>query len=507
VSKIDIRKLSTTDLKYMMWKRGNLRYLLHPHTQTDVYNFIHNWKDEHPDSALPLVLNLHRAAGKTFELALLGLERGFKWPGQIIRFGSKSISQADQIVEPNVMKILDQMPPGFKAVRKEDQKGPRYYLWNPCWPAGSPPSIFWLIGCLERAAQHRGKRSHMIILDECREIDNFEYISTEVFGPHFATMRHPISIMCSTPPESMDHAWTRIYLNEAAQDNRYFECNSEKNKDWTDRDDKMMLEIFKSKTSPAWRREMGCERISDPTRLIVPEFDDKIHTTTDYERPNHIIPLVVADGGFIDYFACLYGYVDFVKQILVVEDSIIVNRKNTGDLAELIGSKRNHLFGKIYVNEKGLVDVWFEHKPRLYAEMTPRELADLDQIYGIGFAPAEKINPEAQIATLRDGFSRGRVKILTNKEKTLNAKLIYQLRNGILNEKGKLTRSQSEGHWDGVMALTYMYNMAPWHANPFPKVDEFDAQNQQRSRIIAKEKQFTYTPRSDLRSYIKKRFN
>jgi hypothetical protein len=463
------------------WEQGFLRYLLKPHLQRRVYDFIHTWKLNNVNSAKPIVLNIHRAGGKTFLLALLAIERALRHPNQEIRFGADTESQADEVVEPNIRKILEHMPTGFFSSRKNDKAGPYYLIRNPTWPAGSYPSRIWIIGCRERADKHRGKRSNVVIFDECRDIEAFEYVARVVFGPHFATMDNPLYIMSSTPPESMDHAWNRVFLYEAQLDNRYIECDSEHNEDWTTSDDSRMLELFKDRESPEWQREMLCRRISDVNRLIVPEFSD-VHIVEDYKRPDVFIPLVVADGGFIDYFACMFGYVDFVRQVLVVEDSIVVNRKNTGQIASLVGERINSLYGTPGVDENGRVSFQFPMRPRKHADMTPRELADLEQIYHLSFFPAENHDPDSQIAHLRDCFARNKIRILAK-----NTALISQLKNAIRDSNGKLTRSETWGHWDAVMALVYMAKVAPWTIRPTPEESGIDISTQQIQRGSAKE--------------------
>lgn len=475
--------ITPEDMIEYYWKNGFLRYLLKPDLQLRVYDFTHDWKKRNPDSALPIVWDLHRAAGKTFELALLGLERGFRYPGQEVRFGASTISQADEIVEPNIRKILDHRPQGFIAERRVDQSQPYYILINPYWEPGSPPSYFRLIGCRERADKHRGKRSNMILLDECRDIEAFEYISKVVFAPHFATMFNPVFIMSSTPPESMDHPFTRIYCPQAIEGNRYIKGPVTEDKDWTDRDNKMMLEMFHDVNSPEWKREMLCEHISDPTRLVIPEFEEGSDIRDSYDRPKYFYPLIVADGGYVDYFACLFGYVDFLAAKLIVEDSIVVNRKHMGELNDLIVEKRSILYGIPEVSDDGKLKVTFPVKPRQYADMKPIEIATFDGQYKMFFEPAENHDPDSQIAFLRDKIAKRQVIILKK-----NEALIRQLKNAIRDEKGNLTRSTEYGHWDAVMALVYMAHHAPWRLNPgFEKPLPYDWTKQQIPKGAFKE--------------------
>ncbi len=462
------------------WRQGQLRYLLHPDLQRRVYDFTHTWKAAHPNSAKPVVWDLHRAAGKTFELALMATERGYWRPAQEIRFGAESQTQADELIEPNLRKILDQRPKGFISERKSDRGSNYYLLHNPSWPQGSYPSRIWIIGCRERADRHRGKRSHMILLDECRDIDSFEYLATTVFGPHFSKMDYPVYIMSSTPPESMDHAWSRVYCTEAADDGRYFKgpvvdtSDAKGDKDWTEDDDQRMLELFRSKDSAEWKREMLCAHISDPSRLVIPEFDDEKHTVDSYERPKNFIPLVVADGGYVDYFACLFGYVDFLASKLVIEDSILAKAHDLGRIARLVTEKERELYGTEVRENDGTTTWAFETKPRRHADMKPIELDTISNCFKCYFQAADNHDPDAYIAAFRDLVARGKFVILRKNEQVRR-----QLRNAIRDENGKLTRSDAEGHWDAVMACVYMNMVAPWFERPRGKEEPIDTTNKQ----------------------------
>lgn len=471
-----IIQAARNEAAYELWSDGDLDYILHDDLQTRCHRFTCNWKESHPNSALPIIWDMHRASGKTFMLCLMCAERGMRYPGQEIRFGAETEGKCEQIVEPNFRKIFQEfMPEGFIAEYRKDKASPYYELWNPTWPEGSYPSRIWIIGCRERADIHRGKRSHMVVLDECREIDEFEYVAKVVFGPHFATMENPVYIMSSTPPESMDHAWSRIYRTQAMEEGRYF-CGPsrdhngyEGNKDWSEEDDQRMLEVFRSKESTDWKREMLCEHISDPTRLLIPEFDRKIHVRDSYERPEFYIPVVVADGGYIDYFACLYGYVDFVHQKLIVEDSIIEKRLNLGQIHQKTRKLAEDLYAEPMVDECGNMKMGFKVNPRRHADMKPVELAELDEVYHWPFVAADNHDPDSQIAALRDRMARNQIIILSK-----NEVLIRQLGNAIRDPKGKLTRSEEYGHWDAVMALVYMARVAPWNVNPRPKEELID---------------------------------
>lgn len=449
----------------LLWDYGRLRYILHPDLQRRTYDFTHLWKKNHQYSAKPIVWNLHRAAGKSFELLVMCVERCLAYPGQEVRFGAPSMKQAEEIVERPLQQILSMCPPHLQP----EEKYSDFYFRNPRWPQGSQPSALRLVGLKEKARAERGKRSNMFVIDECRDVMDFAYVARDVVAPQFAKMWNPLFIMSSTPPDSMDHEWISKYVMESMGDDRYMFGPVSQDLDWTEVDDMMMLEQFGSKESPAWMREMECVLISDPERLLVPEFDDKLHVS-EHKRPDSFFPMVAADGGFIDFFACLFGYVDFERQKMIVEDEVVLSRKNSGEIAKEIQKAKDRLYPKT--------------RCTMVADMTPQQIADLDQLYKLPFYPAERHDPDAYIATLRDHLVHGKIQISPRCKH-----LIAQMKAAVRNDRGKIERTKGYGHFDAVMALAYMDHAAPWHRMPqvtVPKPDFYNthvpqpSQNEQR---------------------------
>jgi hypothetical protein len=426
----------------LLWDYGELRYLLHPDLQRRIYDFTDEWKTKNPNSAKPIVWNIHRGAGKTHEGLIRCVRRCLKYAGQEVRFCAPSWKQCEEIIERPMEAILSLCPDYLQPEKKYGD----FYFRNPRWGKEAKYSALRLVGLKEKAKAERGKRSNMIFVDECRDVDNFAYVVRDVLAPQFVKMQNPEFILSSTPPDSMDHEWISKYVFEAMQDGRYMFGPVSQDKDWTPADDQRMLEMFGSKDSPGWMREMECILISDPERLLVPEFDEKKHVS-EHKRPDELFPMMAADGGFVDFFACLYGYVDFTAQKLVVDDEVVLNRKNSGQLAVAMLEKKASMFG--------------EARCTMVADCTPQQLADFDQLYKLPFYPAEKHDPDAYIATLRDHIHKGKVVIHPRCRQ-----LVAQLKAGVRNEAGKIERTKGYGHFDAIMALAYLDHAAPWHRMP-----------------------------------------
>jgi hypothetical protein len=424
-----------------LWRRGDLSSFLRPHGQRQAYEFIHQWNRTRPDEMGPLVLNCHRRMGKSYLLVLLAIERCLRFENQIVRYGSPTFVQTQEIVEPLIRQILQTCPDDLKPEKKAHSL---------MFENGSQ---LILIGCAESADNHRGKKSHVVILDECADIDNAKYIVESVFSWHFAGLERPLFVLSSTPPRIVDHPF-RTMAEEALRENRYLKITTSENADWSERDDRMLSAITHGKETTAWKREAECEFVTDAEILIVPEFAHVRNqvVVANHPWPTHFYPLASADVGYVDFFACLFGYVDFLEQKLIVEDEVVTKRKNTGEIVELIRAKEKALYGS------------HPSDIRRIADATPREIADLTQVYHLPFQAAERHDRESQLAVMRHNLAQGKIVI---QERCRN--LILQLGSGVRDKNGKFERSETLGHCDAVAALVYMNRMASWHSNPYPR--------------------------------------
>ncbi|MCI0561350.1 MAG: hypothetical protein MN733_22925, partial [Nitrososphaera sp.] len=64
----------------MLWKRGNLSWLLNPATQKPVYDFFHSRVSRHT------VMSVHRRGGKSYLGCVLACETALRHPGSVIHY-------------------------------------------------------------------------------------------------------------------------------------------------------------------------------------------------------------------------------------------------------------------------------------------------------------------------------------------------------------------------------------------------------------------------------------
>lgn len=439
------------------WFRGQLYHLLRPDAQSRLYNFIKAWKARYPIFPGPLVLNCHRGLGKSHLLHLLAVERALEFPNQQVRLGGPTRKQISKVSKPIIRTILLSCPHELQPTLLDDT----YSFRNPRWNDLNAVSELHLVSCKDCAESERGPRSDLVLIDEARDIANLEYVLDSVFGFHFVGREFPLEIISSTPPDSSDHPYSSRYVPDAAEEGRYIVIPVTENKDWRDQDDWALKKLCRGKETVAWRREALCKLESNPERMIVPEWSEEgtpeAIVVDEYQRPQHFFPYMCMDTGWVDFTAMIWFFVDWHKQIMVVERTELVRKKHTGFIAQLIKQTELELYGEIGPH----------HPITRVGDLTPQQLDDLEVQYGVTVLPAKERNdPDANISELRSKIADRKIRII----RAPNESLIYQLKNGTRDEEtGKIIRTKTMGHWDAGMALAYGSKEVDFWGNPNPR--------------------------------------
>src|SRR5688572_14087474 len=231
---------------------------MRPHRQTELYDWIDAYRAANPDSVTPIVLNSHGRFGKSHVVATKLVEDALRTPGRVLRFIAPLYCQCESILHPILSTILRTCPQSMY-----EKRGDAYYFTSPKWPAGSRPSEIHLHGADgDRADRLRGLASDAIALDEVRDIENLAYLITDVLIHHFSGRADPFFIMESTPPPSMDHDLTAVYIPRAMELDTYKCIPGSSNEDFAERDKRMLLAEVGDEESESWQREIECALIS-----------------------------------------------------------------------------------------------------------------------------------------------------------------------------------------------------------------------------------------------------
>lgn len=362
------------------WKVGRLRHHLLPGAQRSAYDKIDEWEKAHPDDPGPLVLHLHRSAGKSAGAFIYALQRAVKYSGEMIRIGGPTKIETEGIFDPIIRMVTSWRPAAIQFEKVKDE----YRVQNPAWGVDTYSTI-QLFGCRELAEGQRGFRANLIMIDEARNIDRLGYIVREVLGPQLGRKDRPLVLLWSTSPRRKNHEFWD-FVDEANKEGRYLKIGVDDNPDFSARDRKVLVRICGGDNTVAWRREALCAREQDESLAALPSFSrNRERIVLEVETPKYYFPYVFSDMGFVDATAILFAYVHYALQKLVVIDEIVVVGKGTDQLADLIKEKECLHFKPTERDKKG------HHWDELlrWADDTRRGLEDFEQ-HGLHFAPARK---------------------------------------------------------------------------------------------------------------------
>lgn len=211
----------------------------------------------------------------------------------------------------------------------------------------------------------------------------------------------------------------------------------------------------------------NCELIRDENRTVIPEFDDELIklVVREYNKPPFYTPYVAMDLGFKDLTVCVFGYYDFKKDVVVIEDEIVKEGKDLklNKFSEEILAKEEMLWMNILTNE--LI------KPEI-------RVSDVEYIVinEINRASMGRLNFQA--VRKSPGYKLpliNQVRVMLQSEKiVINPRcqtLITHLKNARWKDasaKDDFARSPGLGHYDAVDALLYLIKSVNYTKNPYP---------------------------------------
>jgi hypothetical protein len=207
--------------------------------------------------------------------------------------------------------------------------------------------------------------------------------------------------------------------------------------------------------STTFRRECLCELITDDELGIIPEWTDEciqeIEHDTYYELYHRYVGM---DMGTKHFTALIFGYYDFKRAALIIEDEFHMNgpTMNTEILANTIKIKEKEMWGEI--------------KPfrRIADNNNPHLILDLSSIHNLTFIETNKENLDAMVNEVRI--------MAMNKQIIVHPKckmLIGCLKYGVWTKRREqFAESKVFGHFDHLAALMYLIRNLAKNTNPIP---------------------------------------
>lgn len=451
------KKIGGNGARRMLWQTKNLRFILDngrpersscqicaaKHVgQRGLYDAIKSRQGE------KFYIQMPRRRGKTYFLCALAIEAAISKPNQTIHYAAPTAKAVKKMVRPSFRKILKDCP--------EDMR-PKYNALDGefVFPNGS---VIIVAGCdNENYENLRGTETHLFILDEAGSIDKLEEVVDSIAMP--MTLETNASIVAaSTPSKSGDHYSVEMAA-ECQENGTFFHQviwdNPRLSVEQIERYIKKASgrrDIEKFQKSASFRREFMAEQVSDQDDAVIPEwYEMGSSLTKDLPKPSHCDHYVSQDIGFRDGWGIIFGYWDFMRAAVVIEDELLFFKKAKSFVSEAILEK-----------ERGL---WNSRQPY-------RRISDIDLItiqdqaidHHLYFEPVRKNdNKENMVNQLREWVQSGKVYI---HPRCVN--LIRQLRNTVWNDKRDDYVRTKEGHGDLIDCLVYLVRSIDRDRNPFP---------------------------------------
>jgi hypothetical protein len=433
-------EMSLTEAYGEAWHRARLFFLLHSGQV-----LINNACDA--STGQLFVCNISRQWGKSYWAAWKAIKQANSKENQRIKYGTAFQTDLIEFILPTFETLLMTCPEHLK---------PTYIKHGSKWvfPNGSEIK---LVGLDKTPNSLRGNVIDLIIIDEAGFVDNLEYIYKSIIVP--ATLHRPNCkiIFISTPPSTPAHAFVD-FIQKAELEKSYVCLTIYDNPRITQRDIDRMAEELGGITSTTFRRECLCELVTDKDLSIIPEWKDDLVQPAPRDQYYELYHKYVGmDLGVKDLTACIFGYYDFKRATVVIEDEFHTSGE-TGINTEL-------LVGMIRAKETAL---WGEMKPyrRIADNNNLMLIADLSYLHNLTFIPTTKESLEAMINELRILVQNGRV-IIDPK----CTQLIGCLKFGVWDKhRKKFAQSKAYGHFDHLAALIYLVRNLAQHANPIPVV-------------------------------------
>lgn len=442
------------DALHQAWTEGILDWKLRPHQRT-IYNFVADIdQPAEVTGALKIFAKCARRFGKTFTVLLHLNELAQRYPGIRMRYAAPTEKSLKSYVKPNMRVILNDCPTDLRPKFRMQES---LYLW----PNGAE---LWLAGTdKEHAEKLRGPGTDLGVLDEAGSMQNLKYVLNDILLPSTMDTDGRLVII-SSPPKTPGHDFT-LLCAEAEAVGTLLVQTVWQNSWLTARPDKLQeyIEASGGLESTTWKREYECQDVVDETIAVIGEASSKDImdvVVAEVERPTHFHSITAMDPGFSpSHTGILFGYIDFLKGYLVIEDEIDMLRMRTDIMAERIKAKEENL---------GFGLATSRNKHMRWSDIDPRLLLDLDAMHHMSFAATSKDNLPAMVNHARVLMSQKRIRIHPRCKS-----LIAQLKAVTWNEaKSGFDFSTQFGHYDVVSAFIYMTRNADWQSNPFPNMPD-----------------------------------
>lgn len=441
-------KLTKQQVKDELWRRGELGWKCHKVQleMRDIY-----YKSEGNTTHVWL---LSRQTGKSYLISLIAIEQALRTSNAVVKILTDTKIHVEKIIVPIFNELLQDCP---EDVKPEYLKSDFTYTFK----NGSQIQFAGTDG--GHYERLRGQKSTAVFVDEagfCRDLMD---VVKSVLLPTTTHTGGRI-ILASTPSSDPEHDFNE-FIEEAELNGTLVKKTIHDNPLLTKPQIERIIREMGGETSPKFRREYLCEIIRDESKTVFPEFDEELQNrlVKEWIKPTHYEGYVAMDLGYKDLTVVLFGYFDFMKDVVVIEDEIIKTGKDLrlDIFTQEILDKESYLWTDLITNEKKKVRSRVSDINYLVTQEIHR--------YSSGqltFLPPRKDDKIAAINQVRTALKNEKI-IISPKCQTL----IRHLKNCKWRQGSKVefARSVDDGHYDAADALLYLFRSINFASNPYPK--------------------------------------
>jgi hypothetical protein len=396
---------------------------------------------------------MSRQIGKSWTTSIIAIEEAMQHENMYIAYVLPQQNQARKILYKKFNEILRDCPENLR---------PTFNTQNNIWTFPNGSQIICVGTDNGNIDNIRGETLHMVIMDECGFMDDFEYCYKDVLFPTMSNHDKPKTIMISTPPKTSGHPFN-TYIKEATFKKTLIKrtiWDCPRRQSWQIQ---QIIDECGGEDSPTFLREYMCELLADANSLVIPEAADKEKMKTvcqAWERPDYETHYTSGDFGRKDWSVYLFGFYDFRHNMIVIEKELVFNKIDctTKEMADGIKQMEMSLW-------EDPADPGYLKEPELrICDSDLQIIADFSRLHSLHFVPTRKDNKESQINELRMRISSGTIRINPECKHT-----IFHVENAVWNkQRTKYDRLVDGSHADLLDALIYMIRNINYSKNPYP---------------------------------------
>lgn len=396
-----------------------------------------------------VVWNWGRRLGKSHGAVVLALEAAIETPGARIPYAAPTERAVREFVHPIFTELATHAPTDMRP-----------FLVDGEWRLPGERRII-PVGCEDRhkADRLRGPRAHACIVDEAGFVPILDYVTTDVLRPQLLTTKGWM-LVASTPPASPAHPFVAM-IQQAEAEGAYMHASVRESPLLSPEEIDIYCRDLGGPTSSKWLREGEARIVVDETRAVLPEWQGLEAAgvlVQDVERAEFFDAYVAADLGYLDLTVVLFGWWDFRRTRLVIEDEVVLERTTSTEIQKRAAAKEDALWG----GKEPLRRV-ADASAITVADMRSLEAQRSKDEASLWTMP-QKDEKEAAINALRVALTRGEVVVNPRCKVTIS-----HCRHAIWNEaRTSFERSGDHGHFDALDALLYMHRSVVRNRNPYP---------------------------------------